>query len=217
MQIEKVELVLKFTEMMLGTAPKNKGIYDQYILEKLREAHKKGKISSADLKKREISEIESIEEMEEKNITGFRKDEHGIFLLDYMFRGFFKAAAKADKDQIDIKQTTSKIDNFLFVFPRVVYLKRNGNIIKKSDGLLERTGRVQTPQGPRTALLSSEKVDAGCTAEIEIQLIKNREISMNVVMEWLEYGKLCGIGQWRNASHGRFEFMVKKSKGGSKK
>lgn len=29
-----------------------------------------------------------------------------------------------------------------------------------------------------------------------------------VVMEWLDYGQLKGLGQWRNASWGRFRYEI---------
>lgn len=31
---------------------------------------------------------------------------------------------------------------------------------------------------------------------------------MAAVLEWLDYGKLRGIGQWRNSGKGRFTYQI---------
>ena len=50
--------------------------------------------------------------------------------------------------------------------------------------------------------MHSEAVPAGTTIAITIKVLKDE--LMKAVREWLDCGELCGIGQWRNSSKGRF-------------
>lgn len=51
--------------------------------------------------------------------------------------------------------------------------------------------------GERIALSSSETVPAGSAIEFTIQCMVDSD--MAAVIEWLDYGDLRGIGQWRNS------------------
>ena len=68
--------------------------------------------------------------------------------------------------------------------------------------ICERPLRAQTAQGERVALSCSESIPAGSTMEIEITTLTDD--LMNTVIEWLDYGKLNGLGQWHNSGKGRF-------------
>lgn len=50
----------------------------------------------------------------------------------------------------------------------------------------------------------SEEIPAGATVEFDIVLLS--EEHENAVLEWLDYGKYSGIGQWRNSGKGRFTY-----------
>lgn len=54
------------------------------------------------------------------------------------------------------------------------------------------------------ALAHSETVPAGATVEFTIVILKDD--METAVREWLDYGRLRGIGQWRNSGKGRFEW-----------
>ena len=88
----------------------------------------------------------------------------------------------------------------------------------------QRPLRAQTAQGERIALAHSETVPAGTTIEIDVTVFEMKEkevkaksddkekkakakpsvLLSDCLMEWLEYGALRGIGQWRNSGKGRF-------------
>ena len=70
--------------------------------------------------------------------------------------------------------------------------------------ICERPLRAQTAQGERVALSCSESIPAGSTMEIEITTLTDD--LMNTVIEWLDYGKLNGLGQWHNSGKGRFSW-----------
>ena len=186
-----MKIKLRLTEPMLGTVPKDPEVYKSYIETK--------KPESVDEK-----EYLTIEKIEEKGWTGFHKDENGLFIYDYMIRGFLKNAGNVlkDTDTIKIKNIKSKIDNVVFVFPRKIYLGKS-----EPDGVIERPLRAMTMQGPRVSLTRSEYVVAGTEIEIEITILPNKEITEDIIKELLKYGRYCGLGQFRNGSYGRFEVV----------
>jgi hypothetical protein len=101
------------------------------------------------------------------------------------------------------KAYKQKIDGCIFVKDRQNVINVNGDI-----GICERSLRASTPQGDRIALSRSESVPEGSSVTFTVQcLIKS---DLDLVDEWMEYGRLHGTGQWRNAGKGRFEFEVVK-------
>ena len=69
----------------------------------------------------------------------------------------------------------------------------------------ERPLRAETMQGPRVTLASSEEVPEGSTMLIKIKTMNIGKADLQaLVREWLNYGELHGLGQWRNSGRGRF-------------
>ena len=66
-----------------------------------------------------------------------------------------------------------------------------------------------TAQGPRVTLAGSEFVK-DWMVEIEVSLLENKETAKGKAITWavvedaLDYGRLSGLGQWRNGGFGRF-------------
>ena len=194
-----LKIKLELTEPQLGTCPKDREVYKTFI------ASKAAEIENAK------EEVQTIEQVEEKGWTGFHKDEHGIFIYDYMVRGFLKAAGNAMKGQTGLKNMASKIDKFVFVFPRRIHAKLDGKAVKEPHGVLERPLRAQTMQGPRVTLARSDYLKAGCVYEFEIRILGNdMGITPKVIISLLDYGQFSGLGQFRNGSYGRFSFKVQK-------
>ena len=154
----------------------------------------------------QIEEVASVEELEEKGWTGFHTDEQGLFIYEYMIKGFLKEAGNTMKEIVGIKNIKSKLNNLVFVAPRKMYFKRNGDYIKSADGVFERSLRVETPMGPRVALARSEFVNAGTELDIEVTIVPNKEITWKRLLQIFEYGSLKGLGQFRNGGFGRFTF-----------
>lgn len=187
------------TEPLLGTASADPNIYGGFIAKK----HPGGAQAAQD----EIDALPDAVEIIEKTTTVFhRTPEGGPSLWDYQIKGFFKDACgmlRRVKGTESAKRKAYKkeIDGLIFVTPRRIPLiiPEGGEI-----GFLERPLRAQTAQGERIALARSETVPAGTRLTADIQLLDD---SLEGVMrEWLEYGKLRGLGQWRNASYGRFTY-----------
>jgi hypothetical protein len=201
------EIELTFKEPMLGTVPKDKELYKNYIA------------SKAPVAENGDEEVETVQEMEEKGWTGFHCLPDGSpFIYDYMIKGFFKAACsmlsrvsgKRVKGQERVSKNHSSalkafkkvIDGLVFIEPRQIPIEINGEM-----GVLERPLRAMTAQGERVALSRSDTVPAGSKIRFKVRVLG--EVSQALLEEWLDYGQYNGLGQWRNASYGSFTFTLR--------
>ncbi|GAG22912.1 unnamed protein product, partial [marine sediment metagenome] len=159
----------------------------------------------------------------EKSITIFPRVGGKPILWDYQVKGFFKDAcgmlARAvGTKSADLKAYKKTIDGLIFVHPRAIPLH-----ITPGQKIVEcqRPLRAQTAQGERVALAHSESAPAGTYIEIEIEAFKlQKKKGVNLdecLIEWLDYGKLRGFGQWRNSGKGRFEWEEIKTEKKEKK
>lgn len=73
-------------------------------------------------------------------------------------------------------------------------------------GECQRPLRAQTAQGERVALAHSEALPAGTTLDMQVACLVDDDVKY--VLEWLQYGAMRGIGQWRNSGKGRFACRV---------
>jgi len=211
---------IRFIEEYLGTASGDEQLHDSFIASKAPDA----------LTREEEIEALGVEWEIEKGMTVFARMDDGSTPLtwDYQVRGYFKEVAGALKkassrprfrgwkvvdgqvtggdlemvDKVrskDIKTHKKAVDNLVFVFPRKIELHLPKG---KAMGDCQRSLRASTAQGERVALAHSETVPAGTTAEFEVVVLQDD--LMPVVEEWLDYGYLKGLGQWRNSGKGRF-------------
>jgi hypothetical protein len=184
-----MKIKIRLITEMLGTVAQDQEIYKTYIESKKPEG---------------IDEQEylTVEKIEEKGWTGFHKDENGLFIYEYMIKGFLKSAGNVLKDIVKIKALRSKIDDYVFIKPRKIYLGQD-----KADGVVERPLRAMTMQGPRVTLARSDYINAGKELEFEIILIPHKEITEDKILTLLKHGELMGLGQFRNGGYGRFEVL----------
>lgn len=199
-----LKIKVTFDEEVLGTANANPDIHQEWIASKANDEAKA---------KEEVEAINS-EETFEKSMTIFPKDKNGNpFVWDYQWKGYlkdaFKALKKVPKSECGkIKAYKQEIDGLIFPTPRKIKI----NIPEgESIGICQRPLRASTPQGERVALASSETAPEGSTMEFEIMLLadtKDSNVHEKAVIEALNYGRLRGFGQWRNASKGRFHYEI---------
>lgn len=192
----KVHVKLTFTDDLLGTSSGNPELHREFIASKAPDA----------AKMEEEVALLGVEAVEEKSMTVFPKMADGTpYLWDYQIRGFFKeicgamrgiAGTKSSK----VKAYKKKVDNTIFVEPREIPLDLHS--MKIAD--CQRPLRASTMQGERIALANSEVCPQGTTCEFDVLCMVDEDVDM--LREWLEYGKYKGIGQWRNSGKGRFEF-----------
>jgi len=195
--VDVCEVRLIFTEDILGTWPADPDLHTRYI---------SSKAPSPWLQSEEGDTLP--DKTMDSGVTVFPCDDKGIFLYNYHVKGFLKEAANVLKDQLGVKNARSKVDNYVFVVPRRLYLLRDGSLIKEPDGLLERPLRAQTMLGPRVALVASEYLKAPTALQFGLQIIQNKEITFEVVEALLQYGAMKGIGQWRNGGFGQFTYEI---------
>lgn len=195
--MKEIKVKITFFEELLGTAAGDADIYRSYIA---------SNAPDAATKEQEVEDL-GIEGVIEKGMTVFPKDDGKPFLYDYQIKGFFKNSCgilrkvegtKSSK----IKAYKKEIDGLVFVKERKIPLILSGEI-----GVCQRPLRAQTAQGERVALSISESAPAGTAIEITIMTLSDG--LMDAVKEWLDYGKLNGIGQWHNSGKGRFEWQEK--------
>jgi hypothetical protein len=70
----------------------------------------------------------------------------------------------------------------------------------------QRPLRASTAQGERIALAHSETVPTGSWFDVEIKCLVDGYTK--IVKEWLDYGELRGLGQWRNSGKGKFTYEI---------
>ena len=196
MEMYTIKCRVKFMEELLGTASNNPEIHSDFIASKAPDA------KSAE---EEIAAI-GVEESIEKSMTVFPRNPNGEpILFDYQVKGFFKDACgvlrkvtgtKASK----IKAYKKEIDGLLFVYPRMIPLQMFGELTE-----CQRPLRAQTAQGERIALAHSEAAPAGTEIEFSIECLTKD--MYDLARELMDYGRMRGIGQWRNSGKGRFEWV----------
>lgn len=205
--MKEIKVRLTFTEDCLGTASADKELYSNYIA---------ANAPDAKTREQEIAEMGK-EEYEEKAMTIFPKMDDGTpFFYDYQIRGFFKdscaalqrcRAGKGGKPEAFASESCAMkaykkiIDGCIFVKERKIPIHCSGDM-----GVLQRPLRAQTAQGERIALASSETVPADSWIEFTVQCLSDSYAG--AVIEWLNYGAFRGLGQWRNASYGRFVYKI---------
>lgn len=214
-----IKVKLTLTEGMLGTSPNNEEIYTDFIGSKAPDASTLAE------------EVEALgaNGVVEKGMTVFPRNEFGEpIIYDYQIKGFFKDAcsmlnrltgkdpetgkkAKAVNESGKITAYKKVIDGMIFPQPRMIAIQM------PSDGEItycQRPLRAQTAQGERVALAISEEVPEGSVLEFEVVCLDDKHVP--AVLEWLDYGQLRGLGQWRNSGKGRFSYELEETLTGEK-
>ena len=208
--MKKINIKIRFTDPVLGMAPSNENIYEDFILTK-----------QPDLDFDRADELEAIRDLDSSNgMTVFPRDEDGNpCFWDYQIRGFFKDSCGllgyvkgTDETGKRSKKKTSTlsgnltaykkvIDGNIFVTPRMIRIHTD-----KPIGTCQRPLRAMTAKGERNSLACSEQIEAG--AWMEFTVICLNDLDVDLVAEWMRYGALHGMGQWRNSGKGRFDTEV---------
>ena len=196
MKMSELKVKVTLVEEMLGTASGDPNIHEEFIASKAPDA----------MSREEEVEALGADEVVRKDKTVFSRDENGTPILwDYQIKGFFKDACGclrkvSGSESSKCKAYKKQIDGLIFVEPRKIPIVFDGEV-----GDCQRPLRAQTAQGERVALANSETVPAGSTLEFTVKMLCD---DTKLVEEWLDYGKLRGLGQWRNSGKGRFEYEL---------
>lgn len=196
-EFEKMKVKVTFTEDVLGMMPNNEAIYDEYIA---------SKAPTKEQMDEEIEDYEAVGDVENQTTVFPRTDDGKPYFYDYQIKGFFKDSCGmlrrySGSASAKIKAFKKIIDGNIFIEERKIEINTDKPITLKQRPL-----RASTPKGDRVALASSEVIAAGATMEFTILLLDDG--LKEVVKEWLNYGRWHGMGQWRNASWGRFTYEI---------
>lgn len=205
--MKKLHVKLTFTEPVLGTWPSNQNIAREFIASKSPDA-----ASIED----EVAAL-GVDAVADKGMTVFPRDAEGRpVLYDYQVKGFFKDSCgmlsriggktetgkkRAVNESGKISAYKKVIDGLVFVSPRMIVIEVNGAVRD-----CQRPLRAQTAQGERVSLANSEEIPAGSRCEFDVLCMDDSHEA--AVREWLDYGALRGIGQWRNSGKGRFTYTA---------
>jgi hypothetical protein len=195
-----VKVKITFSEGCLGTASSNPEIHREFIA---------SNAPDAQTREEEVAAI-GVEESIEKAMTVFPRNEKGNPIFwDYQIKGFFKDACSMlarcgskenpANESGKLKAFKKIIDGMIFVKPRQIEITLSGPITS-----CQRPLRAQTAQGERIALANSEEIPSGSAIVLEVKCLDEKH--EKAVREWLDYGELRGIGQWRNSGKGRFSW-----------
>lgn len=191
-----MKVKLTFAEPILGTWPGDPAVAETYIASKAKD------------EETAAEEVEAVtsEELAEQMMTVFPRNESGPILYDYQIKGFFKDACGMlarvkSKKSSGLKAYKKVIDGLIFVSPRQIPIECSGEI-----STCQRPLRAQTAKGERVALAFSEEIPAGSSVIFDVDCLDPAHEKL--VLEWLDYGRLRGLGQWRNSGKGRFSYEV---------
>ena len=195
--MRKMTVKLTLVEEILGTASANPDIHAEFIASKAPDAEKI---------EEEIARI-GVDAEIEKGKTVFPKTDDGRpFCWDYQVRGFFKEACGALRKvpktlSSKCKAYKKEVDNTIFIEQRMIPFEGDITI-----GDCQRPLRAQTAQGERISLSNSETIPAGATLTFTVICFVVDDMEM--VKEWLDYGRFKGLGQWRNSGKGKFTWEL---------
>ncbi|MGD8785801.1 MAG: hypothetical protein PVJ60_00120 [Phycisphaerales bacterium] len=210
-QIEsiKIKITAKLIESMIGTVPKNKKIFTDYVQNKMGEFQGHPIKTAAEMNE----EIESVSDACEKTATGFHNDVFGVFIFNYMILGNIKAniyclTANGFCKVLAYKKST---DLFVKINPRKIRFYRDDeeHPIQYADNTIERSIRAQTPKGDRVFLGKGDVINRNSKFKFEVQLFKNdKGLTPEVLVEALKFGKYNGLGQWRGSGgYGKYKLL----------
>lgn len=194
--MKKIHVKVTTLAPMLGSQPNNPELHEAYIASKAPDAMSL---------EEEVAAVGAAEVVEQ-SMTVFHRHDGRPVLMDYQIKGFFKDTCAAMRKlpstkSSKIKAYKKEIDGLIFVVPRFIPITFTGEMTT-----CQRPLRASTPMGERVALANSEQIPEG--AQLEFDVICLADGYVDVVKEWLLYGHMRGLGQWRNSGMGRFKHEI---------
>lgn len=194
---ERIHARLTLVEEALGMTPGDAEIYGKWIASKAPEP---------ELSEEEVAAVGETEPVEDATTCFPRMEDGTPFCWDYQIKGFFKDACSSLRRVPGTK--SSKLTAFKKVIDGTVFVEQRRIPLELPEGAVcgrcERPLRASSPSGERVALAASETVPAGTVLEFDILVMNPKDAE--TVREWLDYGRLRGLFQWRNSGKGCFEW-----------
>lgn len=166
---------------------------------------------------------ETFESLKSAGTTIFfwNKEKDRPMLGDHMVLGFLKASGEAlsrcvkkgEKRRGIVMESSAYTSSLINQHVRCVdqFITVDSDVQRNEDGTTyyhQRSLRVKTAKGDRTALAKSEVIPAGAKIEFTLKVLSGSEITEEVLTKLFAYGELSGLGQWRNAGFGQFSYTM---------
>jgi hypothetical protein len=219
----KVQLTTR--QLLLGSAALDPDAYRKYmgkaflaslgvtdgVITEPAEEQSLGTVLGAEALEREVALLPDADEEDlENHVTGFLRVRGEPVLHHHVIKGFFKETAghlRRDKEGEWAKVPAYKevITGQAFVWPTNIAIQ----MPEGSSPTLARFPRpLQTngPQGRRTAVAVSEYVPRRSQLTFLLQVLAHKVLTEELLRELLDYGYYMGLGQYRGASYGAFEY-----------
>jgi len=165
---------------------------------------------------------ETFKELDLKGTTVFYWDKEKDLpkISTHMIYGFLKAAGDAICKNYATKPgkmlrssayTSSIINKHVSTTTKFATFDKD---VKRTDKgapyCFPRPLRGNTPKGERITLVASEMVPAGAKLDFTLKVLSGDRPTMTktILLELFDYGSLKGLGQWRNADWGQFDYEL---------
>ncbi len=226
---ETLNVLLTFRMPVLGTANANPKLHLEHVASRSPDAERIQK------------EIEALpaEEQLEKSTTVFPQENGNPFAYDYQLRGFFKGqiATLVELDEPCAKSLSKwtykrAVDTMLFIEDwKNFFTDKDGNRIP-AEALTNNTRpmRVDTPQGERVCLATSQQIPEGTQLRFTVKwyvngspmtrtkkdgseaAVSRLRVNKELIIASLDLGENYGFSQWRGGGFGRFSWKEEKAK-----
>lgn len=167
---------------------------------------------------------ETFKEIEIQGVTVFFHDEakNAPCIGDHMIYGFMKASSESlcrrtgeAKKKGEILSSNSFTCSIINQHVRCAerFITFDKDIKRDADGgpaYNQRSLRAQTAQGPRITIAKSEEMPEGAKLEFTLKVLQGSPMTQDHLETIFSYGQLTGLGQWRNAGNGMFDFTMTK-------
>jgi len=191
------EVELKFRNRLYGGVPKNPDALRSFL-------------ESSGLPKEleeEYEEEAGASEEVEKNHTGFREDENGIFIRDFQIKALLKETASVLGITTSKRGSKAILQHGLFVKPDRIYLLDEGGSPKKApDGNEVMVGKVRGPSGTRSVVTIADYVEKAII-RFQIWLLKGGKFAEEDLYKCLLLGQEDGLGSRRSFEAGKYDIV----------
>jgi hypothetical protein len=163
---------------------------------------------------------ETVEELEGKGITVFFRDNNGKPCIgDHMVKGFMKAAGEAickanpKRENGKVLKSASYTDSLINQHVAIAeqFITFDKDIVRDQNSYPKyntRSLRAMTMQGPRVSIAKSEVIPAGAKLKFTLKVMDGSQIDKEVLTKLFDVGQMTGLGQWRNAGYGQFDYKI---------
>jgi len=201
MESTKYSLKLILKTPILGSQPGRNDPASAFIRNQIREEYPELAIDP--------EEVNSLPEEIQKGTTCFYRTPEGApCMKSYQIKGMLKASASDQNGLRGVNNLKSHAQKVFYIFPIIIPFQNAGEI-----AIEERPMRGMTAQGPRTSLSRSEKINDGAFVECTLEVLKLPKVDFKeaMVRDILDYGRYCGLLQWRNSGiFGNFDYELVK-------